>query len=368
MTREKRIIKTSVIGILGNILLVVGKIIVGVIAASISIITDAVNNLTDALSSIVTIIGTKLSNKKPDKQHPYGHGRVEFVTSALIGMIIFIAGALAIYESIVSLVNKDEPVYSVYSFIIISLAILIKIFLGLYFRYQSKKADSSVLKASGLDALLDAILSFGTLIGAIVSYFSGVHLEGYIGIAIGLFIIKTSIDVFRESVSKIIGERSDSSFVSQMLADINDLDGVYGAYDLILNSYGADLNIGSVHIEVDDDMKAKEIQKIERNIAYICYTKYHTIMTVGVYAKNDESDEAKEIKDKVFSIVKKYPDVIQTHGFYLDLSSKTLSFDIIIPFECRDPNEVYCSVVKEVSEAFPDYNVQIVLDKDFTLS
>ena len=366
--REKDIIKTSFVGIGGNVLLVAGKVVVGVLAHSISIITDAVNNLTDAMSSIVTIIGTKLSNKRPDKKHPYGHGRVEFITSAIIAMIIFIAGFLAIYESVTSLIEKEAPEYSLYSFIIISIAILVKIALGLFFKFRGKALNSDTLKASGLDALLDSILSLGTLVGAIVSYTTGVHLEGYIGIAIGIFVLKTAIDVFRESASKIVGERTDKDFVENMTKDILEVEGVFGVYDLIVNNYGVDRNIASVHVEVADDMTAIDIQKLERTISYLCFDKYHTIMTVGIYARHTETFESRRIRDTIDDVIKEFPEVIQTHGFYVDYDEKTINFDMIISLDVTNEKKIYEEVHEKLHALFPDYHIHIVLDRDFSLT
>ena len=365
--REKDIIKTSVVGIAGNVLLVAGKIVVGVLARSVSIITDAVNNLTDALSSIVTIVGTKVSNKRPDKKHPYGHGRVEFITSSIIAMIIFIAGALAIYESITSLIEHEEPTYSIYSFIVIAIAIAVKVFLGVFFKLRGKKLNSDVLKASGIDALLDVLLTTGTLVGAIVSYTTGVHLEGYIGIAIGLFILKTAVDVFRESASKIVGERADKDLVENMTKDILETEGVYGVYDLIINNYGIDRNIASVHVEVDDSFTALDIQKLERNIAYLCYDKYHTIMTVGIYAKHSDTPESRRVREVIDEVVKGFPEVIQTHGFFMDYETQTVNFDMIISLDA-DEKKIYEQVHDKLHELLPEYHIHIVLDRDFSLT
>lgn len=368
MNREKEIITTSVIGVIGNVLLVIGKIIIGLLAASISIITDAVNNLTDAMSSIVTVVGTKLSDKRPDKKHPFGYGRIEFITSSIIGMFIVAAGVMAIYESVNSLIKGESPTYSLYSFIIIVLAIIVKIVLGLFFKNRGNRVNSDALKASGTDALLDSILSLGTLVGAIISFFFGVHLEGYIGIAIGLFIIRTSFEVFRESISKIIGTRADAEFVSAMTDDIMKNEHVYGVYDLILNNYGTDRYIGSVHIEVDDDMTAKEIQFLEREIAYVCYDKYHTIMTVGVYAKNVENEFSRTVKESIIKAIAHHPEIIQTHGFYVNEEKKIISIDIIISFDCKDIEKLYEHVNSEITKLYPDYTVHIILDKDYSVS
>ena len=366
MNREKTIIRTSFIGIGGNILLVIGKAIVGFIAGSISIITDAINNLTDAISSLVTIIGTKLSNKKPNRKHPFGYGRIEYVTSSIIGLIIFIAGFLAIYESVNSLINKEEPTYDNLALIIVSSAIVFKIGLGLFFKYSGKKANSDALSASGLDALLDAFLSTGTLVAALVSRFGGVYLEGYIGILIGLFIIKSSISVLKEGVSKIIGERSDTKLISNIIESVNQVKGVHGVYDVILNNYGNDKYIGSLHVEVDDEMKAKDIQLLEREIAYLCYEKFNTIITVGIYAKSSDIKD-KEIRDTIHSIIKKYPEIIQTHGFYVDYNRKIISLDIIISFEKKEADVTYSQVKKEIEKKYPSYELHLILDNDFSV-
>ncbi len=368
MNREKEIVKTSVVGICGNVLLVVAKAIIGLLAGAVSIILDAVNNLTDALSSVITIIGTKLANKKPNKKYPYGFGRIEYLTSSIIGVIIFSAGFLAVYEAIKSLIAGEVATYDIYSFIIISIAILAKIGLGIFFKYKGKSLNSDALSASGLDALLDSVLSCGTLIGAIVAYFAGISLEGYIGIAIGLFIIKSSIDVFRESISKIIGERSETELNKQLIQEISEFDGVLGVYDLIINNYGNDKNIASVHIEVNDAMTAKEIQAIERKIAGMCYAKYNTIMTVGIYAQNEDNGEASRIKKEIDEIVSEYKQVIQTHGFYCDFAQKIISIDIIIDFDTKDEDQVYSEIKSKIQQKNPGFNVNIVLDRDFAVS
>ncbi len=369
--RDQVIIKTSIIGIIGNIILVSFKAIIGFIAGSISVIMDALNNLTDALSSVITIVGTKLSNKKPNKKHPYGYGRIEYITSSLIAALILFAGGTAIYESINSIIdhfkNDTLPDFQIYSLIIISAAIIVKIALGIFFRIQGKKADSENLIASGMDALYDAILSLSTLVGAILAYFAKIYVEGYLGIIIGLFIIKSGIEVFKESLSSMIGNRFDKEIVSNIKSDVNKIDGVLGAYDLILNSYGHNKNIGSIHISVDASLTANEIQKIERKISELLYTKYNTIMTVGVYAENNDL-ESKEIKKELNSILAKYKNVLQLHGFYLDKKEMVCNFDLVISFDEENPDDVISEIKAKISEKYKEYKFVIVFDQDFSLS
>ena len=370
--REKEIIKTSFVGIAGNVVLVAFKAFIGFIAGSVAIIMDAVNNLTDALSSTITIVGTKLSNKKPNKKHPYGYGRIEYITSTLIAFLILFAGAMAIYESIKSIIdhfqNGTMPEFEIYSIVIIAVAILIKVGIGLFFRYKSKKTDSDALDASGKDALFDSILSTSTLIGMIVAKFAGVYIEGYLGILIGLFILKSGIEVLKESLSSMIGDRFDKEIVSQIKNDINQIDGVLGAYDLILNSYGHNKSIGSVHIGVKDDLNTLEIQKIERDITALMYTKYNTIMTVGVYAENLKDDTSKQIYSGILDIIKEYKSVLQIHGFYVDDNAKIINYDLVISFDDETPNETINQIKEKTQSNNPGYMVVINYDQDFTLS
>jgi len=370
--REKEIVKTSFVGIIANIMLVGFKAFVGFIAGSISIVMDALNNLTDALSSIITIVGTKLASKRPNKKHPYGYGRIEYITSTLIAALILFAGGAAIYESIKSIIdyfqNGTMPQFEIYSIIIIAAAILVKIGIGLYFRAKAKKIDSDALDASGKDALFDSILSTSTLVGMIVAKFFGIYIEGYLGIIIGLFIIKTGIEVLKESLSSIIGDRFDKEIVTSIKKDINQIDGVLGSFDLILNSYGYNKSIGSVHIGVKDNLTAKEIQEIERQITYLMYEKYNTIMTVGVYAENISDEESRNVYAGILDIIKEYKHVLQIHGFYYDKQKKLINYDLVISFDDEKPLETIEEIKEKTMNKNPGFEVIINYDQDFTLS
>ena len=369
--REREIVKTSVIGIIGNAFLVAFKAFVGILAGSIAIIMDAVNNFTDALSSTITIAGTKLAGKRPDKKHPYGYGRIEYLTSTLIAVLILFAGGMAVYESILSIIdhfgNGTMPTFEIYSIVIVAVAIGVKVAIGLFFRKKGQKIESDALKASGIDALFDSILSTGTLVGVLVAKFAGVYIEGYLGIVIGLFILKSGVEVMRESLSSMIGDRYDKEHVTAIKEDINKIEGVRGCYDLILHNYGHDRDIGSVHIGVKDDLTAKEIQAIERRIGLLLYKKYHTIMTVGIYAENSD-DFSCAIFEKVCAVVREHPHILQTHGFYVDESEKVISFDLVISFDDPDPLETIRKVKAGVEAQNEGYTIYVQFDQDFSLS
>lgn len=364
--RSKIIVRTSLIGILTNLGLVVLKAIVGFFTNSIAIIMDAINNLSDALSSVITIVGTKLAQKKPDAKHPYGHGRVEYITSLIIAVIILIAGSSAIVESVSSIINKHEPSFNVVSLILIGVAVLVKIVLGLYFRHVGKKVNSEALKGSGIDALFDALLSLGTLISIAVSLIWKVNIEGYIGVIIGLFMLKSGIDVLRTSLSSIIGERTSKETSDAIKHLVCENPEVKGAYDLIINSYGPDRGIGSIHIEVNDDMTAKEIHPLTRRITAQVYEQFGIIMTVGIYASNNSDPSINKIRNDIREEVLSHPTIKQIHGFYCNQEIKSISFDVIVDFKDKDAPALIKEIHDHLANKYPDYQFYIVEDKDFT--
>lgn len=366
MNREKKIILTSLLGILANVLLVTGKAIVGILSNSISIISDALNNLTDALSSTITIIGTKIANRKPDKKHPFGHGRVEYITTVIIGVIILVAGITAIVESIDSLIRGTISTYSYVSIIIISIATVVKIAIGLYFRHVGKKTNSGALIASGTDALFDALLSLSTIVGIVVSIFTGVQIEGYLGIGIGLFIIKSGIQTLWGGFSSIVGERSEQELVDKLKQLAFSFKEVKGVYDIILNNYGPNKTIGSLHIEVGDKLTAKEIHPLTRKISALAYVQLGIILTVGIYAQNDEDGINKDLRECIIDAIKEYPRVKQLHGLYIDEEHQQITFDLIFDFEDKNVGKEIEEIKAKIKQKYPEYNTYIVIDTDFS--
>lgn len=364
--REKSIIRVSLVGILGNILLVAGKVIIGAIANSASIISDAINNFSDALSSLITIVGTKLSGKKPNKKHPFGYGRIEYLTATIVAALILFAGGSAIYESITSLIHGDKPTYDMWSFIILGIAIAVKVGLGLFFRFKGKKLSSGALKNSGTDALMDAILSVSTVVAALISHFTQVYLEGYVGILIGLFILRSGFIAMKESLSPILGDRIDDAYARQMKADFCAHPYVKGAYDLIIHDYGDGRKIGSVHIEVDDKLSAQEIYALEREMQLYAYDKHNVILTVGIYASNDSDPLAKEMKTKLLDFCReKKEEILQFHGFYFDKERELVSFDLVLSFDVKDEDKLIEEARGVLEKDYPKFRYVVNVDRDY---
>ena len=364
--RERVIIRTSITGIAANIVLVIFKAVVGLASNSIAVILDAVNNLSDALSSIITIIGTKLSGKRPDKKHPYGYGRIEYMSQTIVAAIILYAGMTSLSESVKKIITPEQLDYSFVSVIIIAAAVVVKLILGFYVRKKGNEVNSGSLEASGTDALSDAVLSGSVLVCAIVYMLSGVSLEAYVGAVISLFIIKSGFEMIKDAVDEMLGMRVQSELSKGIRHTIASQEGVHGVYDLILHNYGPDRYLASAHIEVNDTMRADEIDALTRKIQKEVYTEYSVIMTaVGVYSVNTSGDEIAEIRDSVRNKVMSFDGVLQMHGFYIDMEKKTMQFDVVIDFGSARET-IYAEICGEIQKAYPDYSLIIALDNDIS--
>ena len=367
VSRDKTIIRTSIIGILANIFLAAFKAIIGLTANSIAIVMDAVNNLSDAASSVITIIGTKLAGKEPDKKHPFGYGRIEYLSAMLISMLVLYAGITAFVESVKKIIHPDTPDYSAVALIIVAVAVVVKIVLGRYVKSVGEKVNSDSLINSGEDATLDSVISASTLVAAGIYLLFQVSLEAWLGAVIALVIIKSGIEMLRDTLSKILGERADAQLARDIKETITAYPEISGAYDLVLHNYGPDSYNGSVHIEVPDTLSADDLDQLIRKVTVDVLKKHDVILTaIGVYSLNTRDPEAAAVRENVARIVKANPYILQMHGFYLDKAEKTMRFDLVISFEAKDRRQVHKEVSEAVQKAYPDYTLQIAMDTDFS--
>lgn len=361
--RDKEIVKISIYGILMNLALVGAKATVGLIANSISIVLDALNNLTDALSSIVTIVGVKLAGRKPDAKHPFGHGRIEYFSAVIVAMIVLAAGLMALKESIEKIIAPEEADYSVVSLVVVAVAVLVKFFFGRFVKRRGKELNSGSLVASGVDAISDAALSSSVLAGAIISFVWHISLEGYIGILIAVMIIRTAVEILKDSVNDLLGARTDNSLAEKMRETIMKNPEVFGVYDMALHNYGPNKIIASAHIEISDKMRTREIHRLSRKIEGQIYEKYGIILTLGVYAAN-EGGKSKTMKEAVVKILKDFESVKQMHGFYVDEEAREISFDLVFDFKEEKVLDKIREIRKLVVKKYPGYKVYIIADTD----
>ena len=362
--RDRLIVRTSIIGIITNVFLAAFKAAIGLLSHSIAVVLDAVNNLSDALSSLITIIGTKLSAKLPDKKHPLGYGRIEYLTALVVAAIVLYAGATSLVESVKKIIHPETADYSLVSLVIIAVAVVVKLLLGRYVKAQGKKANSAALEASGADASFDAVLSASVLLSAIIFLVFGVSLEAWVGVVISCFIIKSGIEMITETLDDILGKRADAELTGQIRASVLEEEEVRGVYDIIVNNYGPNKNTCSLHVELPDVMTVDQVDVLTRRIQARVYKATGVIVTgVGVYAYNTKDDEAAAVRNRVMNLVLSHDWALQLHGFHADTAAKTLRFDVVMSFDIT-PEEGLATLYSEVQSAFPDYTIHIVPDVD----
>ena len=362
--RERAIIRTSMIGVGTNVMLAVFKAIIGVISNSIAITLDAVNNISDALSSVITIIGTKLGAKQPDRKHPLGHGRIEYISSMVVAAIVLYAGITSLVESFKKIISPEKASYDTISLVIIAVAVLVKVLLGKYVKKQGVKHNSGALIASGSDALFDALISASVLASAIIYLAFDISLEAYVGVLISIFIVKAGIEMMTETISEILGKRSDKEDTDKIKNIIAEEKEVRGVYDLIIFNFGPSKNYASVHIELDDIMTVDEVDVLTRKIEAKVYQQSGVILTgVGVYSHNTSNEEVAVIKNTVKEKVLSFDWALQMHGFYVDMEEKSIRLDVVISFDIE--KEKALSILTEsIRQLYPTYSIKITTDLD----
>ena len=366
MDRSKQIIRTSWIGIAANVMLAGFKAAVGVLASSVAIVMDAVNNLSDALSSVITIVGTKLSQRPADRKHPFGFGRIEYFSAIIIAVIVLSAGVTSLIESVKKIIEPTQPSYTTVTLIVIIVAIAVKIVLGLYVKRKGEQLNSDALTASGADALFDAIITLATLVSAGVMLLWNVSLDGILGALISVVIIKAGIEMLAGPVNDLLGTSIPAELATQIKKEVSEFEGVHGVYDLILHNYGPDVKIGSLHISVYDTMNAHDIHGLTRRISTIMYERHGIIMTVGVYAVATGDNKRTELQNKVIQTLASNKEIVQVHGFYYSEKDNMLSVDVVPDDTIHDDSALVNKLTALIEPLTPGLQVTIVVDHNYS--
>ena len=360
--RIRRITRTSFVGIGVNLLLAAFKAAVGAAAGSVSVVLDAVNNLTDALGSVLAIVGVKLSRRPPDAKHPFGYGRIEYFSAVAIAVLVLAAGAGAFVESVRKILHPAAPEYSMVSIALIAVAVAAKLALGRYVSGQGRLCNSDALVASGADATLDALISAATLAGAIVLVFSGVNVDGWIGAAISIFVVKSGLGMLLSSMGSIMGRRPDAKVARPIRDTIASIDGVLGVHDLIIHNYGPDSAIGSVHIEVSSALGAEDVYRITRAVQVKVMELHRLILTVGIYAVDTSRRQDRE---KIEAVALAHEGVRSIHGLFFDDAGGTVMFDLLVDFTVRDRSALRESIERELAPLYPGRKFFLTFDNDY---
>ena len=365
MNRNQKIIRTSFLGIGVNVLLAVLKGIVGTVSGSIAITLDAVNNLSDALSSVVTIIGTRIAGRAPDRKHPFGYGRVEYLSASIISVVVLYAGVTSLVESVKAIVHPETPSYTAPLLGIVAVAVAVKFLLGRYFVRVGKSVDSDSLTASGQEANLDALVSLSTLAAALIFLKWGLSLEAWLGAIIAILMIRSGLEMLRETISRLLGERPTLELAGKIKQAVLAFPEVSGVYDLVVHNYGPDSLVGSLHIEVPDHMRADALDGLMRDITEKVRLECGVNLTgISVYGRNTNHNEAEIIEQTIRGKLLSTPHVIQMHGFYLNEEKKQIQFDVVVDFDTSNRRQIFDDAIAGLRAMYPDYTIQAILDPD----
>lgn len=362
--RSRVIIKTSLIGIVVNVILAAGKAPSEFLPIPLqSFWTQSTISATPCLrSSLFSAQNLPIGNRI--KASP-GYGRIEYLSAMIVSTIVLYAGISSLVESVKKIIHPEAASYTTVSLVVLAAAIAAKLLLGSYVKSRGKAVNSGSLIASGADASFDAVLSASVLASALVYIFFHISIEAYVGVLIAAAIIKAGIEMVSDTLNDFIGRRPDAELVRAIKKTIREDPDARGAYDLILNDYGPNMVIGSVHVEVLDTLAAEQIDSMARRITNRVYSEHGVLLTgVGVYSINTSDDAASEMRSRITHMVVENEGVLQMHGFYADMQKKTCSFDIIIDFDIENRTELFTKITEKVQSAYPDFVFSITMDID----
>lgn len=365
--REKKIQTATFIGIAVNLIIGTIKIICGMLSNSVAIISDGANNATDTLSSFVTLFGLKLANKRPDKGHPLGHGRFEYISALIVSFIVLGTGLIFLKDSVNAILTKQSAVVSGYMIIIISFTVLIKIALCFINRKIGEEADSQALKASASDALSDALASSITIASSFISKFTSFPIDGCAGIAVSVFIMLNGYFSLRDTISSILGERPQKETVNKIRSIIEKHHPLHGGYDLMLHQYGPELSIGTCNVEVPSDATAEEIFDAMTDAQHEIYNTMGIYLTLGMYAVNDKNPTVIKMKDDILDTLKCIDkSVLSIHGFHVHFKSSMVHFDVVVDFALKDKKDFERRAVDVLRKCYPQFSFEFNIDPDYS--
>lgn len=355
------------VGIVTNLLVAVVKLVLGLLAASVSVMADAINNLSDAGSSLVTMVGFKLSGRPADREHPYGHARIEYLTGLIVSFIIVLLGGMFLLESVDKILNKSESDFSWLAIVILGISVAVKLWQGLFYRKLAKRIASASLIASATDSINDVISTTVVLAGAFVGKMTSWNIDGYVGIAVALFILVNGVKLVIETANPLLGQPPAKETVNALSRKILSYQGVIGLHDMIIHSYGANQIFCSVHVEVPADRDVMLSHDIIDNIEEDVWRDMgiHLVIHMDPITQGDARVDAlrAELSEILSSLSPKlcYHDLRVVFGVTHD----NLIFDLVLPMEFEIPEEeVVAKVTERLKAAHPTINPKIKVDRD----
>lgn len=364
-SREGIIAGTSGLGIIVNVLVSLLKVIFGVLASSIAIISEGVNNAADALTSVLALLGTRLAGKHPDEKHPFGYGRIEYLTSLVISIFILVSGFEVLTSSIKLIFEPVELAISYVSLAIVAITAVIKLILGLYTIKMGKKADSGTLIAVGVDCRNDCFASLITIASALIFLFFDFSVDAYAGIITSILILKAGYDVLKDTIGELLGRPGEKELASLIYREVFATEGVLNAADMMLHNYGPEAWSGSVNIEIDHEKTVGEVYQIIHDLQLRIMHEHKVTMVFGIYAVDNDHEDVKEIRTRVADYVKEAENVKSFHAIYLDPASDKIYCDLVVNYKLRDWDKLREDFLSYMKQFYPSNEIELTIETEF---
>jgi len=364
-TRARVIARTSAVGVVANLLIAAFKVAVGFSTSSLAFVSEGVNNAADALTAALAWIGTKLAGRHPDAEHPFGYGRLEYLTGLVVSVVILVSGTEILLASVRLLRNPQPLRVSVVALAVIAFAAVVKFALGEWTLRTGRRIGSTALAAVGQDGRNDSFNSVVTIGASVVFLATGKSVDAYAGLVTSVLILKSGWEILRHTVAEILGRPGDSDLARRIYARVRGTKGVLGAADMMLHNYGPDKWSGSVNVELDHSLTVGEIYALLHRLQLAIMYEEKVTMVFGVYAVDNDHEEIRKIRADVAAFVRRQEHVRSFHALYLDAEAKKLYCDLIVDYELRDWEPLRRGFAAYMKECCPNVELVLTVETEF---
>lgn len=366
--RPKYAMLSSITGIVVNLLLSIFKLVIGIVTNSMSIISDALNNVTDTGSSIVTMIGFKLSQKEVDNEHPWGHGRMEYITAFIVDILIILVGVELLQNSVDKIIHPVMPTVNCVVIFLLVVAILVKLWLFVFYSKIAKRIDSSSIKATAYDSISDCVSTFVVLFSSVISLIFGITIDGYVSILVAIFILITGVKALKETIDILLGSKPDKEFIDQISEFVKKYPMIAGIHDIMVHDYGPGRKIVSFHAEVPADANICEAHDIIDELEQDMLKEFKCITTIHMDPIVVNDAKINEAKASVEKIVKEINENYSIHDFRMTDGGKRINliFDLVIPRDDKiDKDALRKEIIEKVKKIDSKYYVVFTIEHLF---
>lgn len=360
---------TSVVGILCNVLLFAGKLAVGMVMRSVSVMADAFNNLSDAASSVIGFVGVKMAGKPADREHPFGHGRIEYIAALVVAFLVIQVGLTFFKSSLDKIRHPEDLSFDLVSMLILTASVAVKLWLGRFNKALGKRINSSVMQAAAADALGDVVTTLATMGSILFFHFTQINIDGFVGLLVSLVVMWAGIGIARDTLEPLIGQPVDPKLYREISKFVESYDGILGSHDLIVHNYGPTRSLASIHAEVPNDVDIETsheiIDRIERDAA----RKLGIFLVIHMDPVAVRDERVTELKEQVTAELKKMDERLSLHDFRIVDGEQQINliFDVVVPhsYSDKDMTQLHLDIVEKVSGLDPRYQCVVTLENGY---